>query len=105
MNFDQLSKKFNKNGYVYIENLFSESLMDAYHEKILYHFASNSKHIHDESFLDKSDTDVIPWLPQLDGEKIFSIVEDDIRLTNLTENILGKGWRSLYSMVMFSIFS
>ena len=102
MNFDQLSKKFYKNGYVYIENLFSESLMDAYHEKILNHFASNSKHIHDESFLDKSDTDVIPWFPQLDGEKIFSIVEDDIRLKNLTENILGKGWRSLYSMVMFS---
>ena len=102
MNLDQLSKEFDKNGYIYIESFFSEDLMDAYQEKILNYFASNSEHKHNESFIEKSDTDVIPWFPQLDGEQIFNIVEDDSHLKNLTGSILGEGWRSLYSMVMFS---
>lgn len=102
MNFDSLSDEFNKKGYIYIENFFNDSLMDTCHKKILTHFASNPEYKHDKSFIERSDTDVIPWFPQLDGEEIFNTLENDINLKKLTENILGKDWKALYSMVMIS---
>ena len=76
--------------------------MNLYQNKILEHFAQDSEYKHDTDFIEKSNTDVIPWFPQIDGEKIFDVVENDERLKNLTESILGPKWRSLYSMVMFS---
>jgi len=74
MNLNQLSKEFDKNGYIYIESFFSEDLMDAYQEKILNYFALNSEHKHNESFIEKSDTDVIPWFPQLDANRYLILL-------------------------------
>jgi hypothetical protein len=79
-------QKFNIDCCVYIESLFTESPMDACHAKILSYFASNPEYVHDESFIEKSDTDVTPRSPQLDSKKLFGIVEDGICLKNLTEN-------------------
>ena len=76
--------------------------MDIYQNKILDHFALDSSYKHDSDFIEKSDTDVIPWFPQNDGEKAFDVIEKDERLINLTEAILGPGWKSLYCMVMYS---
>ena len=102
MDIESLSKRFKEDGYIYIENFFDGNLMDSYHQKILSHFKKDTKYKHDMAFIEKSDTDVIPWFPQLEGETIFNIVEDDQRLQKITEKILGSGWKSLYSMIMFS---
>ena len=102
MNINQLANSFHLNGYVYIENFFDRNLMDIYQNKILDHFALDSSYKHDNDFIKKSDTDVIPWFPQNDGEKAFDVIEKDERLINLTEAILGPGWKSLYCMVMYS---
>ena len=102
MNMNQLANSFHLNGYVYIENFFDRNLMDIYQNKILDHFALDSSYKHDSDFIKKSDTDVIPWFPQNDGEKAFDVIEKDERLINLTEAILGPGWKSLYCMVMYS---
>ena len=102
MNINQLANSFHQNGYVYIENFFDRNLMDLYQNKILDHFALDSSYKHESDFIKKSDTDVIPWFPQNDGEKAFNIIEQDKRLKNLTEAILGPGWKSLYCMVMYS---
>ena len=102
MNMNQLANSFHLNGYVYIENFFDRNLMDLYQNKILDHFALDSSYKHESDFIKKSDTDVIPWFPQNDGEKAFDIIEQDKRLKNLTEAILGPGWKSLYCMVMYS---
>lgn len=102
MNINQLAASFHLNGYVYIENFFDRNLMDIYQNKILDHFALDSSYKHDGDFIKKSGTDVIPWFPQNDGEKAFDAIEKDERLINLTEAILGPGWKSLYCMVMYS---
>ena len=102
MNINQLANSFHLDGYVYIENFFDRNLMDIYQNKILDHFALDSSYKHDNDFIKKSDTDVIPWFPQNDGEKAFDVIEKDERLINLTEAILGPGWKSLYCMVMYS---
>ncbi|EJP72368.1 MAG: phytanoyl-CoA dioxygenase (PhyH) superfamily [SAR86 cluster bacterium SAR86B] len=102
MNINQLANSFHLNGYVYIENFFDRNLMDLYQNKILDHFALDSSYKHDNDFIKKSDTDVIPWFPQIDGEKAFDVIEQDERLINLTEAILGPRWKSLYCMVMYS---
>ena len=102
MNINQLATSFHLNGYVYIENFFDRNLMDIYQNKILDHFALDSSYKHDNDFIKKSDTDVIPWFPQIDGEKAFDVIEQDERLINLTQAILGLGWKSLYCMVMYS---
>ena len=38
MDIENLSKRFEEDGYVYIENFFDGNLMDGYHQKILSHF-------------------------------------------------------------------
>ena len=76
--------------------------MDNYQKHITDHFGQNPTFLHNEEFLKKSKTDVIPWFPQNEGVDEFDIAEQDERLKELTEAILGSEWSSLYSMVMFS---
>ena len=102
MNIGSLAKQFWEQGYIVIEDFFEDAIMDNYQEEILAHFGDNPAFQHNEEFLQKSNTDVIPWFPQRDGNSQFDIVEKHAQLTALTEAILGDGWQSLYSMVMFS---
>jgi len=97
-----LAKQFWEQGYIAIEHFFQNSLMDDYHTHIIDHFGDDPEFLHNEEFLKKSNTDVIPWFPQMDGINQFDIVEQDVRLIALTDAILDTGWSSLYSMVMFS---
>ncbi|MFT5084225.1 MAG: ectoine hydroxylase [Lentisphaeria bacterium] len=102
MNAHQLASEFWQNGYLAIDNFFDSELMDKYQQHIIGHFGDNPDFLHNEEFLKKSKTDVIPWFPQKNGLHDFDTVEQDKRLQALTEAILGKGWTALYSMVMFS---
>lgn len=102
MNYELLADQFWRDGFLLIEDFFSLELMDEYNEKILKHFGMNPEFFHNEEFLTKSDTEVIPWFPQREGEKLFDLVENDPRLISLSEAILGSDWYTQYCMVMFS---
>ncbi|MCS5587200.1 MAG: phytanoyl-CoA dioxygenase family protein [Porticoccaceae bacterium] len=102
MNIESLAIEFWEKGYLCIDNFFNDKLMDQYQALILEHFGDNPEFCHNQEFLEKSNTDVIPWFPQLEGISAFDSVEKDKRLAALTEAILGAGWSTLYSMVMFS---
>lgn len=99
---DNIAKQFWQQGYVVLDNFFEHQLMDTLQAKILDHFDNNPNYVHDEDFVKKSAAEVIPWFPQLEGEKGFDVVEQDARLTSLCDAILGDDWRALYCMSMFS---
>lgn len=102
MNYTLLAEQFWRDGFLLLEDFFAPELMDEYNKKILQHFGMNPAFFHNEEFLTKSDTEVIPWFPQREGEKIFDIVEQDPRLIELSQAILGNDWYTQYCMVMFS---
>jgi|GEM_PF-159373 ectoine hydroxylase len=102
MNFQSMAAEFWQKGYLCCDNFFDDELMDRCQKHILDEFGDDPDFVHNEEFLERSNTDVIPWFPQRDGVDAFDIVEQDSRLQALTEAILGGGWASLYSMVMFS---
>ncbi|QEY17000.1 MULTISPECIES: phytanoyl-CoA dioxygenase family protein [unclassified Cellvibrio] len=102
MNYQQLAEQFWRDGYIMLENFFSAELMDSYNQKILDHFGESPEFSHNAEFLEKSETEVIPWFPQREGEHLFDTVEHDPRLVALTQAILGDDWYTQYCMVMFS---
>ncbi len=66
------------------------------------HFGDDPEFQHNEEFLGKSQTDVVPWFPQEEGVAAFDRIDGDRRLRELTDATLGTGWNSHYCMVMFS---
>jgi len=102
MNYKLYSKDFWEKGYLVIEDFFTADLMDHLNQKILSHFGNNPKWEHSDDFIEKSATEVIPWFPIREGDENFQPIEEDKNLKNLTQEILGKGWKSLYLMVMYS---
>lgn len=102
MKLTKVQSDFERDGYVVIEDFFAADLMDDLDNLILDNFGENPEFLHDEEFLDQSQTEVIPWFPQNEGVKAFDAIDEDWRFRELTESILGRGWKSQYSMVMFS---
>ena len=102
MDIATLANTFWHQGYLAIDGFFDDRLMDRYQGHIERHFGDDPEFVHNPEFLERSNTDVIPWFPQLDGIDAFDTAEQDPRLLALTDAILGAGWSSLYSMVMFS---
>jgi hypothetical protein len=102
VDYQALADKFWEQGFLVIENMFSPELMDHYQALILAHFGESPEFRHNQEFLSKAATEVIPWFPQQDGVYEFDAVEADDRLNELTTAILGEGWYSLYCMTMFS---
>jgi len=82
---------------------FDPGLMDRLNDTILQHYSANSKNSHwKEDFVRKSATEVVPWFPFLEGNTEFEVIENDARLTSLTEAVLGEGWQVLYLTIMYS---
>lgn len=102
MHIDTLRSRFARDGYALIDGFFAPDLMDELHGAILRHFGDDPAFVHDDEFLDQSQTDVIPWFPQSDGPSPFDRVDADPQLAALTEALLGEGWKSHYCMVMYS---
>ena len=102
MNTESLKARFDRDGYIVIEDFFEPTLMDHLDGLIRSYFGDNPDFWHNDEFLDKSRTEVVPWFPQREGVRDFDAVENDDRLRELTESILGDGWLSQYCMVMFS---
>lgn len=102
LDYKALAHQFWQDGYLVIENFFSDALMNEYDELILEHFGFTPDFWHTDEFLNMTGVEVVPWFPQREGIKAFDQVSDDERLNKLTEAILGQGWYQQYSMVMFS---
>lgn len=102
MDLTNVLTDFERDGYVVIEKFFATGLMDELDRLIREHFGDNPDFLHDNEFLDQAQTEVIPWFPQNEGVGAFDAIDQDSRFLELSEAILGKGWSSLYSMVMFS---
>ena len=102
LDYAALATKFWDQGFLVVEDMFDDTLMNHYQELILEHFGESPDFSHNQEFLSKAATEVIPWFPQQEGLASFDTVEKDERLHRLTRAILGDGWHALYCMTMFS---
>ncbi|MCG8607865.1 phytanoyl-CoA dioxygenase family protein [bacterium] len=102
MDLVRYAEEFWENGYLVIENFFEHDLMDHLNQVILDYFGTTPKYWHNDEFLTKGKTEVVPWFPQNEGVKDFDAIDDNSDLQDLTGKILGDGWNSQYCMVMFS---
>lgn len=101
MDYNALAKQFWAEGFLLLEGFFQQELMEAMNENIMAHFGVNPEFFHNKEFLETSQTEVVPWFPQNEGEVIFDTVEDE-KFNALTDAVLGEGWQNLYCMVMYS---
>jgi ectoine hydroxylase len=107
---EQLKQKFWEQGYLVLNDFFGPQLMDQTDAVIRQYFGENPDFEHEEEFLKKSQTEVIPWFPQnpdlpeyqSELAVLFNEMEESPRLKNLTETVLGVDWSRLYGMVMWS---
>ncbi len=102
MDVVSLAERFDEDGYIVVEDFFDAALMENLDLLIRNYFGESPEFWHNDEFLDKSQTEVVPWFPQNEGVKEFERVDIDPRLMELTEALLGTGWQNLFSMVMFS---
>lgn len=102
MNAPELLSNFVRDGFLVVENFFCSELMDSLDQLIRSYFGDNPDFLHNDEFLDKAQTDVIPWFPQNEGVKAFDAIDKDSRFKELSQSVLGSGWTSQYCMVMFS---
>lgn len=102
MNIKLLAKLFWDQGYIVLDNFFDHTLMETLNQSILKHFGMNPHWEHSDEFLQQSKTEVIPWFPFREGNTDFQPIEDNKNLLELTDAILGPGWKGLYLMAMFS---
>lgn len=101
-NASELAKQFWSQGYLILEDFFELALMDKLHHRILEHYGATPAFEHNEEFLNKAATEVVPWFPQREGENMFDEVEHNSAFCAISEAVLGEGWRALYCMTMFS---
>jgi ectoine hydroxylase len=97
-----LKQEFDCNGYVVIDKFFEDKQMDHIDRLIHKHFGENPNFQHNDEFLNKSQTDVIPWFPLQEGVSDFDAIEGQENFRGLSEAILGAGWYEQSCMVMFS---
>lgn len=98
----QLAQQFWEEGYLVLPDFFDGDLMDEYHQRILAEMGLDPQFFHNEEFLSKAATEVIPWFPQREGVNLFDVVAEHEILRQITTEILGPQWTSQYCMVMFS---
>jgi len=102
VNISGYKKKFDLDGFLVIENFFDDRLMDDLDKIIRDYYGSSPDFWHNDEFLEKAKTEVIPWFPQREGVQDFDPIENDARLHELSDALLGEDWGSQYCMVMFS---
>ena len=100
--YKKYAEQFWENGFVIIENFFSDDVMNEANEIILNHFGNNPKWEHTDEFIQKSAVEVVPWFPYIEGNTKLDIIDKDKKLNVITDAILKDGWKNLYCMAMFS---
>lgn len=102
INTEELKNAFDREGYIVIDGFFDEALMDHLDGVIRGYYGESPDFFHDDAFLKKSKTEVVPWFPQREGVTDFDSLESDERFASLTRAILGDNWATQYCMVMYS---
>src|SRR5262245_27914945 len=102
MNLDPLTEKFWRDGFLVLHDFFDGALMDALDAIIRRRFGDDPAFWHNDEFLSRARTEVIPWFPQAESVAEFDAIDGHAGLQLLTDAILGAGWQRLYCMVMFS---
>lgn len=102
LNLKKLTTEFWENGYLVLNDFFEPKLMNHLNSLIIDHFGMNPDFSHTDEFVTKSKVEVIPWFPQREGISEFNAIDEYPGFNDLTKAILGSGWQSQYSMVMFS---
>lgn len=102
MDLEQYREAFWENGYLVIEDFFDPDLMDHLDQVIMDHYGANPDFWHNNEFLTKSKTEVVPWFPQDEGVADFDRIDTYPTFKQITEGVLGADWQRLYCMVMFS---
>lgn len=100
--YKNYAAQFWKEGYLILENFFTENIMDDANEKILYHFGTNPKWEHTDEFITKSAVEVVPWFPYREGNTDLDMIDKNEKMNAITAAILKDGWDNLYCMAMFS---
>ncbi len=102
MNEASLASRFREEGYLVLEDFFDGALMDSLDGIIRDYYGDKPEFWHNDEFLEKSQTEVVPWFPQNEGVQAFDTIDEHPGLAALTRAVLGDGWQSQYCMVMFS---
>jgi ectoine hydroxylase len=102
MDVARLTADFWQNGYLVLDDFFDRGLMEQLDSLICAYFGDNPEFRHEQEFLARAKTEVIPWFPQQEGVQAFDAVDADPVLEELTRSILGEHWQRLYCMVMYS---
>lgn len=95
-------RQFERDGFLLIETFFASPLMEQLEALSFEHFGSDPAFGHNQEFLEKSRTDVIPWFPQDARVSAFDEIDADPSLEHVTRAVLGDGWQRQACMVMFS---
>ena len=99
---EKFAKDFWENGFALAPGVFPKSTMDKLDALTVAHFGDRPDFEHTDEFLSKSQTEVVPWFPQREGERAFDEIEADNLFSKLTSAVLGQAWERQYCMVMFS---
>lgn len=102
MDHDESVAAFWRDGFIVLHDFFDPALMDHLDGIIRQRFGDDPAFWHNEEFLTRARTEVIPWFPQTEGVNDFDAIDGNEPLQKLTEAILGVSWQRLYCMVMFS---
>ncbi len=102
MHISGIKEAFEKDGYVVIGDFFDYAVMEHLDGLIRNYYGEDPDFWHNDEFLSKARTEVVPWFPQREGVSEFDAIENDECLQALTEAILGPEWNSQYCMVMYS---
>jgi hypothetical protein len=97
-----LSEQFWEDGYLVIEDFFSQEVMTQCQETIMEHYGLTPEFTHDENFIKAAKTEVIPWFPQREGVALFDSLEASTDFQIVTKALLKAQWQAQYCMVMFS---
>ena len=96
------SNEFWKNGFLILEDFFSDEVMDEANQNILKHYGSEPSWEHTDEFISKAAVEVIPWFPYREGNTKLDPIDKHEELNAITDSLLPKGWINLYCMAMFS---
>lgn len=102
MNHESLVSTFWRDGFLVLHEFFDSALMDQLDGVIRRRFGDDPAFWHNDEFLSRARTEVIPWFPQTESVADFDAIDFHAQLQALTDAILGTGWQRLYCMVMFS---
>lgn len=95
-------EEFWKNGFLILENFFSDNVMDEANENILKHYGLDPAWEHTDEFIKSAGVEVIPWFPYREGNADLDSIDKNEQLNAITSAILVNGWTNLYCMAMFS---